>query len=95
MTEADWEQEYTQVIRQGVDTFRTYVTKWYDGTLETLFFAKDPPRDITQKICSVLAGYVWDTTNPFVANHEAEVTRTARIIRAISGGKAGPLPPPA
>jgi flavin-dependent dehydrogenase len=88
MTTEDWEREYTRVIRQGVDTFRTYVTKWYDGTVETLFFAKNPPPEITRQICSVLAGYVWDQSNPFVANHEAEVTRTARIIRAMA--KAAP-----
>lgn len=87
MTSEDWDRDYTRVVRQGVDTFRTYVTKWYDGTLETLFFAKNPPEDITRKICSVLAGYVWDMTNPFVANHEAEVTRTARIIRALRGAE--------
>ena len=87
MDDSEWDREYTQVIRQGVDTFRTYVSKWYDGTLETLFFAKDPPADVTRKICSVLAGYVWDQSNPFVANHEAEVTRTARIIRAMAAGK--------
>ena len=33
----NWDVEYTQVIQQGVDTFRTYVTAWYDGTLEKYF----------------------------------------------------------
>ncbi|MFI5155215.1 MAG: NAD(P)/FAD-dependent oxidoreductase, partial [Chitinophagales bacterium] len=37
----DWEKEYTQPMMQGVDTFRSYVTNWYDGTLDTIFFADD------------------------------------------------------
>ena len=31
-------------------------------------------------MCSVLAGYVWDTENPFVKNHEANVKRIVRLI---------------
>ncbi|MBK9071564.1 MAG: tryptophan 7-halogenase [Myxococcales bacterium] len=82
----DWQQQYTKVVQQGVDTFRTYVNRWYDGTLETLFFAKEPNLDIQRKICSVLAGYVWDTSNPFVANHDAEVARVARIVKILERG---------
>ncbi|HTJ49146.1 MAG TPA: NAD(P)/FAD-dependent oxidoreductase, partial [Cyclobacteriaceae bacterium] len=32
----DWEKEYTKPIQQGVDTFRSYVMTWYDGTLEKI-----------------------------------------------------------
>lgn len=78
----DWEQEYTQKIQQGVDTFRSYVMAWYDGTLEKIFFAKDPDPQIKKQICSVLAGYVWDLDNPFVKNHDSALTRLARTIDA-------------
>jgi flavin-dependent dehydrogenase len=78
--QVDWEQEYTQVIQQGVDTFRTYVMGWYDGTLETVFFAKDPDLEIKRKICSVLAGYVWDQQNDFVRDHAGAIKRLAKLI---------------
>jgi len=76
----DWEKEYTKPIQQGVDTFRSYVMTWYDGTLEKIFFAKEPDLEVKRQICSVLAGYVWDETNPFVKEHHTAVTKLARII---------------
>jgi flavin-dependent dehydrogenase len=76
----DWDNEYTHSIRQGVDAFRTFVTAWYDGTLEKIFFSKDPDPMIKRQICSVLAGYVWDQQNPFVRNHEKALRSLARLI---------------
>jgi flavin-dependent dehydrogenase len=76
----DWDNEYTKVIQQGVDTFRTYVMAWYDGTLEKIFFAKDPDLEVKKQICSVLAGYVWDESNPYVKEHERSVRRLAKLI---------------
>ncbi|HOA37726.1 MAG TPA: NAD(P)/FAD-dependent oxidoreductase, partial [Flavihumibacter sp.] len=35
----DWNKEYMEVMMQGVNTFRTYVNAWYDGTLDKIFFA--------------------------------------------------------
>jgi flavin-dependent dehydrogenase len=75
-----WDEDYTKVIQQGVDTFRTYVMNWYDGTLEKIFFAKNPDPLIKRQICSVLAGYVWDQSNPYVREHERAVKRLARLI---------------
>jgi hypothetical protein len=63
-----------------LDTFRTYVMSWYDGSLEKIFFAKNPDLQIKRQICSVLAGYVWDETNPFVRDHEKAVKRLAKLI---------------
>lgn len=64
----DWSKEYVEHMKQGVETFRTYVNFWYDGALQDIFFYShaDANQDIKRKICSVLAGYVWDETNPFV-----------------------------
>jgi flavin-dependent dehydrogenase len=76
----NWEQEYTNVIQQGVDTFRTYVMAWYDGTLEKIFFAKEPDLEVKRQICSVLAGYVWDQDNPYVRDHKQSVRRLAKLI---------------
>lgn len=64
----DWEAEYVQHMHQGVETFRTYVNEWYEGDLQDIFFFSHDEANhaIKRQICSVLAGYVWDTTNPFV-----------------------------
>ncbi len=76
----DWENEYTKVMMQGVNTFRSYVMAWYEGTLDTIFFAEEQDLKIKNMICSVLAGYVWDTNNPYVKNHEFGLKKLARLI---------------
>lgn len=76
----DWEKEYMEPVMQGVNTFRSYVTAWYEGTLDTIFFAEKPNLEIKNQICSVLAGYVWDKTNPFVKDHQTAPAKLARLI---------------
>ncbi|MBA4054245.1 MAG: pyridine nucleotide-disulfide oxidoreductase [Marivirga sp.] len=75
----DWDN-YTNFIRQGVDTFRTFVTAWYDGTLEKIFFSENPDPIVKRQICSVLAGYVWDQKNPFVRAHEKALKSLVKLI---------------
>jgi flavin-dependent dehydrogenase len=76
----DWEAEYMQPVMQGVNTFRSYVMAWYEGTLDTIFFAEKQNLEIKNMICSVLAGYVWDKTNPYVREHDTALTKLARLI---------------
>jgi flavin-dependent dehydrogenase len=76
----DWENEYMKIMMQGVDTFRSYVMAWYEGTLDTIFFANDQDLVIKSQICSVLAGYVWDLSNPYVKNHKTGLHRLASMI---------------
>lgn len=76
----DWEKEYMQPTMQGVNVFRTYVNAWYDGTLFKIFFNDIKHDTFKRQICSVLAGYVWDMTNPFVRNHERAVKSLASLI---------------
>ena len=78
--DVDWDKDYTTVVQQGVDTFRTYVKAWYDGTLEKIFFAKEQDEEVKKQICSVLAGYVWDGKNPYVKEHDRAVRRLAKLI---------------
>lgn len=78
--DVDWEAAYTKPMMQGVDTFRSYVLAWYDGTLDTIFFADKPKQEIKNMICSVLAGYVWDEENPYVKNHDTALKKLARMI---------------
>jgi flavin-dependent dehydrogenase len=77
----DWELEYMQPMMQGINTFRSYVMAWYEGTLDTIFFADDQDELIKSQICSVLAGYVWDISNPYVRNHKTALHKLAAIIQ--------------
>jgi flavin-dependent dehydrogenase len=78
--EIDWENEYMKIMMQGVDTFRSYVMAWYEGTLDKIFFADNQDPLIKSQICSVLAGYVWDLSNPYVKNHKSWLHRLASMI---------------
>jgi flavin-dependent dehydrogenase len=78
--QVDWENEYMKKMMTGVDVFRTYVNAWYDGSLYKIFFAENRDEAIMRQICSVLAGYVWDETNPFVKHHEKNVRTLARFV---------------
>lgn len=62
----DWQTEYAQPLKQGVNTFKVFVEGWYDGTLQDVIFAEDKSTKIKEMISSVLAGYAWDTKNPYV-----------------------------
>jgi len=68
------------IMMQGVNTFRSYVMAWYEGTLDTIFFADNQDPMVNKQICSVLAGYVWDTDNPYVKNHDTALKKLARTI---------------
>ncbi len=77
----DWQKEYTDYMMQGINTFRSYVMAWYDGTLHEIFFSKATNPEIKRQICSVLAGYVWDLENPFVRKHDQLLGTLSKVIR--------------
>jgi flavin-dependent dehydrogenase len=77
----DWQGDYAEPMTAGIDVFRDYVTWWYDGTLERLFFSNPPP-GVKSQICSVLAGYVWDAKNPFVTERRRKVSQLLRLLSA-------------
>ena len=76
----DWEVDYSDYIKKGVNVFSTYVKEWYTGNLQKLFFHRPENPSIKKQICAVLAGYVWDETNPFVKNHHRLVKTVAHVI---------------
>lgn len=76
----DWQTEYSDYIMKGVNVFATYVKEWYTGNLQTLFFHRPENPEIKKQICAVLAGYVWDETNPFVKKHDRLVKNLAHLI---------------
>ncbi|MEH6566672.1 MAG: FAD-dependent oxidoreductase [Halopseudomonas sp.] len=63
----DWQSEFEQPLRAGVDTFREFVQAWYDGRLPRIIFNQRQPARIRSMISAVLAGYAWDNQNPLVA----------------------------
>jgi len=77
----DWQAEFEQPLRRGVDTFRAYVRAWYDGRFQDLMFSKTDARDIKRMICSILAGYAWDETNPFVKDPERRLSAVVQLAR--------------
>lgn len=78
--EVNWEEDYVKYIQSGVDVFRSYVNGWYDGTLPTIFFAEGINQGIKERICSVLAGYVWDKSNSYVRKHDTALGVLAKVI---------------
>lgn len=62
----DWQSEFVVPLQQGVNTFREFVESWYDGSLQQVIFAQEKPEQIKRMISAILAGYVWDTENPYV-----------------------------
>lgn len=77
--EVDWEVDYKEYILEGVNVFSTYVKEWYTGNLQKIFFNKTQNAEIKSQICAVLAGYVWDQSNPFVKNHHRLVKALAHL----------------
>ena len=78
--DVDWKTEYEDVVQKGINVFRSYVTGWYSGDFQRIVFAKNVDKDIKNQICSVLAGYVWDKSNPFVKKHDTILPTLAKVI---------------
>lgn len=66
----DWEREYAAPLMVGVETFRAFVTAWYDRRLQDIIFAPNKTPEVERMVSAVLAGYAWDEENPFVAKPE-------------------------
>jgi flavin-dependent dehydrogenase len=82
----DWQVEYADHVMQGINTFRSYVAAWYDNKLPQIFFSANRNPDVMRQVCSVLAGYVWDKSNPYVAQADRALTLLAKIL----GGQKQP-----
>ena len=63
----------------GVNAFRTYVNGWYDNSFQDVIYTRNPQPEIRQMLSSILAGYAWDTKNPFVAKSTPRLKALAEI----------------
>ena len=88
--EVDWETEFTGYMKRGIAVFTTYVKEWYTGNLQTLFFHQPENPEVKEKICSVLAGYVWNEENPFVKKHDHVIQNMAYLLNMQKEQKENP-----
>lgn len=81
----DWEKEFAEPLMFGVETFRTFVNGWYDGSLQDVIFHERKDPQIHRMICSILAGYVWDPKNPY--NGPQSSRRLRALAATVRGAK--------
>jgi len=77
----DWESEFSEPLKQGVNTFRSCVESWYDGGFQDIVFSKNQSNAVRDMICSILAGYAWDLGNPYVKNSKRRIKTLAELCR--------------
>lgn len=78
----DWQADYADPLKRGVDTFRTFVESWYAGGFQDVIFHEHHVVEIRRMIASILAGYVWDNDNPYVA----ESRRRLSVLEDLCAG---------
>ena len=78
--EADWQREFAEPLMTGVNAFRTYVNGWYDGSFQDAIYAPNRNPEISRMISSILAGYAWDTNNPYVEKPERRLKALAETV---------------
>ena len=76
----DWDAEFAKPLMIGVNAFRTYVDGWYNFRFQNVVYAPNRSPEISGMICSILAGYAWDTENPFVAKSEQRLSTLAALV---------------
>jgi len=75
-----WQKDFTEPLMLGVDTFRAFVKSWYDGDLIDIFFTESKKQpSVKRYLNSILAGYAWDRTNPYVLSP----TRRLKVLKDI------------
>ncbi|MCX7564286.1 NAD(P)/FAD-dependent oxidoreductase [Xanthomonadaceae bacterium XH05] len=72
----DWVSDFEVPLRAGVRTFRRFVESWYSGGFQKIIFHPDQDPNVRRMICAILAGYAWDTKNPYVADDSGRRLRT-------------------
>ncbi|QMT39618.1 NAD(P)/FAD-dependent oxidoreductase [Neisseria shayeganii] len=78
--EVDWQAEFAEPLMVGVNAFRTYVEGWYDGSFQDVIYADNRSPEISRMISSILAGYAWDTANPYVEKSRRRLAALAETV---------------
>ena len=66
----DWQTQFADRLMVGVNTFRAYVDGWYSERFQDIIFNRKLDPETKNMICSILAGYAWDTSNPYVEDSQ-------------------------
>lgn len=78
----NWQKDYAEVLNIGIEAFKTYVLGWYDGSFQEVIYHNDRENnDIRRMICAILAGYAWDSNNPYVAKPRRRLKALSELIR--------------
>lgn len=80
----DWDRQFEDPIRAGQRVFTSFIAAWYRGALKHVFFNPAPDPDIRPMLSSILAGYVWDPDNPYVARPERRLDTLCRLCAPVS-----------
>ena len=80
----DWQTEFAEPLKRGVDTFRCYVEGWYAGTFQDVIYYTEGSAEIRRMISSILAGYAWDERNPFVSEPKRRLRMLSQICASPS-----------
>jgi len=72
--QVDWENDYAVPLKNGVNTFRTFVESWYAGGFQKVIFHEQQEPAIRRMISSILAGYAWDLSNPYVRDSKRRLS---------------------
>ncbi|EIK96909.1 oxidoreductase [Pseudomonas sp. M47T1] len=79
----DWQTQFAEPLKRGVDTFRAYVEGWYDGSFQDVIYHPGSSAEIRRMISSILAGYAWDERNPFVAEPKRRLRMLAEVCARV------------
>ena len=77
----DWQADFADPLMVGVEAFRAYVQGWYSGEFQDVVFYENAQPEIRRMISSILAGYAWDQTNPFVASPQRRLRMLSELCR--------------
>ncbi len=77
----NWEQEFSKPLYEGIETFKQFVSSWYDTSLQQVIFFSEDENEVKQMICSILAGYAWDKKNPYVSNTKRRLNVLSEICQ--------------
>lgn len=75
----DWQRDFAEPLKRGIDTFRAYVEGWYDGSFQDVIHHPGSSPEIRAMISSILAGYAWDLRNPFVVEPRRRLQTLAEL----------------
>jgi flavin-dependent dehydrogenase len=71
---------YERRVRRAFDSMGPFVETWYDGALQRVMFHEPKPPKIRAAITSILAGELWNETNPIVRDGVRWVRTLDRMI---------------